>query len=88
MPFIVGFQGDLAQKGSVVFGCFAYEIRLTNTAQKCYTLDEYVWKEGFAMKEAYEPMELEIHTLPEEDVITASEIVEHDNYFLSFSMFE
>ncbi len=40
------------------------------------------------MKETYESMEIEIQVLPQEDVITASETVEHDNLFRSFSMFE
>ena len=40
------------------------------------------------MKETYETMEIEIQMLPEEDVITASETVEHDNLFFSFRMFE
>lgn len=40
------------------------------------------------MKEAYEPMEIEIQELSNEDVITASETVDHDNLFRSFSLFE
>ena len=43
------------------------------------------------MKETYKPMEIDIQMLPEDDVITASEVAttsEHDNLFLCFDMFE
>lgn len=40
------------------------------------------------MKETYEPMEIDVQELPEEDVITASEVFQHDNRYRSFSLFE
>ena len=41
------------------------------------------------MKEAYEPMELDIRELPEEDVITVSGLyeIEHDNLYASSASF-
>ena len=53
-----------------------------------YTVKRVSCEGEIAVKETYESMEIEIQVLPQEDVITASEIMEHDNYFLSFNMFE
>ena len=44
------------------------------------------------MKEQYEGMEIDVQSLPEEDVITTSTpapvIFEHDNFFWNFFNFE
>jgi len=65
--------------------------RLDFSNRATYNENTVVQMQGVSvMKESYEPIEMEIREIPEEDVITASGIEafsEHDNAYIDWTSF-